>query len=116
MASMYCSIASCSVVVCVTENKSISVSDVMLITLYDMAGKMATGLRTLLRSFWRRLKTKYRNRRLMVDVAKALDEGVMLWGGCMKHSVPRSTLHRKSTTFVPPTSGPRRTGASVRPD
>ena len=42
MASMYCSIASCSVVVCVTENKSISVSDVMLITLYDMAGKMAT--------------------------------------------------------------------------
>ena len=96
MASMYCSIASCSVVVCVTENKSISVSDVMLITLYDMAGKMATGLRTLLRSFWRRLKTKYRNRRLMVDVASSLDEGVMLWGGCMKHSVPRSTLHRKS--------------------
>ena len=58
----------------------------MLITLYDMAGKMATGLRTLLRSFWRRLKTKYRNRRLMVDVASSVDEGVMLWGGCMKHS------------------------------
>ena len=49
----------------------------MLITLYDMAGKMATGLRTLLRSFWRRLKTKYRNRRLMVDVA-SLDKDVVL--------------------------------------
>ena len=50
----------------------------MLITLYDIAGKMDIGLRTLLRSFWRRLKTKYRNRRLMVDVASSLDEGVML--------------------------------------
>ena len=66
----------------------------MLITLvYDMASKMATGLRKLLRSFWRRLKTKSRNRRLTIDVASGLDEGVMLLGGFKKHIMPRSTLN-----------------------
>ena len=82
-------------------------SDATLITLYDMAGKMATGLRTLWRSFWWRLKTKYRNRRLMIDVASSLDEDVMLWCGFMKQGMPRNTLNRKSTTFVPPTPGTR---------
>jgi hypothetical protein len=43
----------------------------------------------------------------MVDVASSPNEGVMLWGGCMKHGVPRSTLHRKSLLFVPPSSGTR---------
>ena len=42
---------------------------------------------------------KYRDRRLMVDVSSSIGEDRVLWGGCMKRTVPRNTLGRKIDNF-----------------